>query len=454
MLRRTGLTLDRSMQKEPPFPWFAVGILLACNLTEPIVIAVLFPMAPFMVSEWVPRDEVGTWAGMLASAYNLTSIFAGVFWGRLSDKLGRVPCIVAVICGSAFSMVVFGLSSSLMHAVLARCLGGLFSGMGGLVTAAMRDLTTESQRSTAVSSISFAYGVGFSIGPALGGFLQRPADHFPLLCGMLFDTFPYLLPCVVVACLILISGLGLLWLPKPKSAEAPTAHADCAANTARAASSAALSAASSAASSAVSPPPPNENPPVEASEEGDGRRLLAGGQVARLGRVCRLPPVVLLLLAYLFMNFASIGSMEVYPLYLMRNDSSGLGLPPAGLGEVMLPQSFVIMCMPLVYPMLSRRFGHKGCYYIGAASLTLFSLCLPLLRFVKEQPSFLWTALMALSAVRGTVGPLIFPAMIIIVNEAVENDVGFWNGVHVPCHPESHSCTECDASGALGCLLC
>ena len=288
--------------------------------------------------------------------------------------------------------------------------------------------------------------MGFSIGPALGGFLQRPADHFPLLCGMLFDTFPYLLPCVVVACLILMSGLGLFWLPKPKSAEAPTAQADCAASTARAASS--------AASSAASPPPPNENPPVEASEEGDGRRLLASGQVARLGRVCRLPPVVLLLLAYLFMNFASIGSMEVYPLYLMRNDSSGLDLPPAGLGEVMLPQSFVIMCMPLVYPKLSRRFGHKGCYYIGAASLTLFSLCLPLLRLVKEQPSLLWTALMALSAVRGTVGPLIFPAMIIIVNEAVENDVGFWNGVHVPRHPESHSCTECYASGALGCLLC
>ena len=319
MLRRTGLTLDRSMQKEPPFPWFAVGILLACNLTEPIVIAVLFPMAPFMVSEWVPRDEVGTWAGMLASAYNLTSIFAGVFWGRLSDKLGRVPCIVAVICGSAFSMVVFGLSSSLMHAVLARCLGGLFSGMGGLVTAAMRDLTTESQRSTAVSSISFAYGVGFSIGPALGGFLQRPADHFPLLCGMLFDTFPYLLPCVVVACLILIVVLGSSGY-ECRGAGSPTAPP-----TLPCCLVCCLVAASSAASSAVlcclvccPPPPPNENPPVEAFEEGDDAAM-AGGQVAPWSRLRPLRCAASL--AYLFMNFALIGSMEVYPLCLMRNDN-------------------------------------------------------------------------------------------------------------------------------------
>ena len=177
--------------------------------------AVLFPMAPFMVSEWVEVDQVGTWSGMLASAYNLTSILAGVFWGRLSDRVGRVPCIVGVIIGTAASIVLFGLSRSLVHALLARCLGGLFSGMGGLVTAGMRDLTTESQRSTAMASISFAYGVGFSIGPMLGGFLQRPADSFSWLAGSLLDEFPYLLPCLVVAVIVLLSSVGLLWLPPP-----------------------------------------------------------------------------------------------------------------------------------------------------------------------------------------------------------------------------------------------
>ena len=88
---------DATANVEPPFPWFSVVILLACNLTEPIVMAVLFPMAPFMVAEWVEADEVGTWAGLLASSFNLASIPAGVFWGQLSDRIGRLPCMVAVL---------------------------------------------------------------------------------------------------------------------------------------------------------------------------------------------------------------------------------------------------------------------------------------------------------------------------------------------------------------------
>ena len=385
--------------------------------------AVLFPMAPFMVSEWVEVDQVGTWSGMLASAYNLTSILAGVFWGRLSDRVGRVPCIVGVIIGTAASIVLFGLSRSLVHALLARCLGGLFSGMGGLVTAGMRDLTTESQRSTAMASISFAYGVGFSIGPMLGGFLQRPADSFSWLAGSLLDEFPYLLPCLVVAVIVLLSSVGLLWLPPP-SKHGSQAQAQPP-PTAAPADPASASTADAGAAATDAPPSA-----VETVEEGDGRRLLAQTPAALQRPRCRLPPVVLLLVAYLFMNFGSIGSMETYPLFLMRNGTDGLGLPPAGLGEVMLPQSLVIMCMPLAYPPLAAgHFGHTGCYYVGAATLMVFSICLPMLRFLKTAPSMLWTCLMILGGLRGTVGPLIFPAMIIITNKVIKDRIGFWNGL-------------------------
>ena len=55
------------------FPWRGVAILLTCNLAEPIVMAMVFPVAPYMVADWVPADEVGSWAGLLTSAYNLCS---------------------------------------------------------------------------------------------------------------------------------------------------------------------------------------------------------------------------------------------------------------------------------------------------------------------------------------------------------------------------------------------
>jgi MFS family permease len=439
----------------PPFPWRAIAILLACNLTEPIVMAVLFPMAPFMVGDWVARDEVGTWAGTLTSAYNLASVPSGIFWGRLSDRWGRRPCMGILLMGSACSMVIFGCSGSLLHALLARCLGGLFSGMGGLVTAGMRDLTTEEQRSTAVASISWAYGVGFAIGPLLGGMLVRPAERFPALRGTIFETFPYLAPCLVVAYLILLSGLGLLWLPMPlprtKLAEpgAPSAGSTAGGASAADAEAPAEPKCDGAPAAAAAGPPAAvelssavELPtvPLDAAES-DGKRLLSsspptagstsgGGScwAACVRSGCQ--PVVLLLLAYLLLNFGSVGAMEGFPLLLTRNDTSGLGLAPLELGQVMLPQSVVIFVMPCVYPRLASRFGHKGCFYVGIVALLLFCLMVPLLRLLRDakRRPLMWTGLLCLNALRGVTGPLVFPAVIIIVNQAITERVGFWNG--------------------------
>ena len=448
---------DATANVEPPFPWFSVVILLACNLTEPIVMAVLFPMAPFMVAEWVEADEVGTWAGLLASSFNLASIPAGVFWGQLSDRIGRLPCMVAVLCGSAVSIVVFGLSTSLSHAMGARVLGGVFSGIGGLVNAGMRDITTESQRSAAMASVSYAYAVGFAIGPMLGGMLNHPAELLPFLKGSLFDQFPYLLPCVAAALLILVGGLGLCWLPtKPPQRSPPPCRKTSTLPAAPAAVANLSAAASAEVPTRVEPRASDgtgESEPAGASrEEAADRQLFVGAasdapptaaalapiapaccaallaRVAATGRAAR-QPVAMLLIGYLFMNFGSIGSMETFPLYLMRNDTSGLSLPSVALGEVMLPQSVMICVMPAVYPRLSRRYGDAGALHIGLGALVLFSIGLPLLRLVKANGSLVWAGLMSLSALRGTVGPLIYPAMILLINRAVSADTGFWNGM-------------------------
>ena len=441
------------LDQSPPFPWRAIAILLACNLTEPIVMAVLFPMAPFMVGDWVARDEVGTWAGMLTSAYNFASVPAGIFWGRQSDRWGRRPCMVILLGGSAFSIIVFGCSGSLLHAMLARCLGGLFSGMGGLVTAGMRDLTTVEQRSTAVASISWAYGVGFAIGPLLGGMLVRPAERFPALRGTLFETFPYLAPCLVVAVLIVCSGLGLLWLPmplpqakqaKPGDPSAESTTSSTCASAADAEAPADPKCGGTPGAFAAGPPSAVElssaveltTVPLDAAES-DGKRLLSSSPPTSSGKSCwaacvrfGCQPVVVLLLAYLLLNFGAIGSMESFPLLLTRNDTSGLGLVPFELGQVMLPQSVIIFIMPCVYPRLARRFGNKGCFYVGIVAVTLFCLLVPLLRHLRdsEHRPLMWTGLLSLNALRGVTGPLVFPGIIIIVNQTITERVGFWNG--------------------------
>ena len=107
--------------------------------------------------------------------------------------------------------------------------------------------------------------------------------------------------------------------------------------------------------------------------------------------------------------------------------------------------------MPCLYPSLARAFGQKGCLSIGVAAVLLFNLCLPNLRWLRSEGGgagfdapqqaaaahprpdhgggMIWSGLLLANALRGVAGPLVFPAMIIIVNAAVSADLGFWNGM-------------------------
>ena len=411
--------------------------------------AVLFPMAPFMVSDWVAADEVGTWAGLLTSAYNVASIPAGVFWGRLSDRHGRRPCMAAVMLGSAVSIVFFGTSTTLARAVLARCVGGLFSGINGLVMAGLRDITTAEQRPTAVASVSWAYGVGLALGPMIGGALSRPAESMPALRGSLFDAFPYLLPCLIVGVLIVVCIIFLVWLPMAPAdklrieAHSPAEAAitgESAVNTVGGDASPATDAPAGNDSKTVPPPQQPQEPPLEQMlefpPEGDGGRLLADSASPRhtprgwrAAALCLMQPVVLLLFAHLLLNFGIAGIMETFPLYLTRNDASGLGLRPVDVGEALLPQSAVIMVMPLAYPLVARCLGSRGAFLLGIAPLLVFCLVMPMLRWLKGAPTAMWAGLLVLAALRGTTGPLVFPSIALLVNGVITERYGLWNGL-------------------------
>ena len=96
----------------PPFPWRSVVSILLVNLSEPLAITLLFPFAPFLVADHVPADQVGVYAGLLATTYNVAGIPANLFWGRLSDRRGRKPALAACLVGTAVCLVPSRLSRS------------------------------------------------------------------------------------------------------------------------------------------------------------------------------------------------------------------------------------------------------------------------------------------------------------------------------------------------------
>ena len=141
----------------PPFPWAQVLILLLVNVSEPLAITLCFPIAPFMVGDWVAADAVGVWAGALASVYNFSGIPFNVVWGWLSDRKGRRAVLTIQVCGTAGALVGFGLSGSLAEALCWCMLGGAFSGIGGVCKAALREMIIESQRGRAFSLLGWSW---------------------------------------------------------------------------------------------------------------------------------------------------------------------------------------------------------------------------------------------------------------------------------------------------------
>lgn len=102
-----------------------------CRICEPIAFTSIFPYIFYMVQTFgITEDEkqISIYAGMVTSAFAIAEFSASIFWGWLSDRVGRKPVLLTGLAGTGISMLVFGFAKSLPVALLARTLGGLLNG--------------------------------------------------------------------------------------------------------------------------------------------------------------------------------------------------------------------------------------------------------------------------------------------------------------------------------------
>lgn len=91
----------------------------------------IFPYIYFMIKSFnitSSEDQIGFYAGLVTSAFAFAEFSTGVFWGRLSDKIGRKPVLMTGLIGTLMSMLVFGFAPNLPVALLGRALGGALNG--------------------------------------------------------------------------------------------------------------------------------------------------------------------------------------------------------------------------------------------------------------------------------------------------------------------------------------
>lgn len=119
----------------------------------------------------------GLMVGAIGSAFSLAQFVVAPFLGRLSDRIGRKPVIVVSLFGTAIASLVTGLAGSVWVLFAARAFDGASGATIGVAQAAVSDIVGPRRRAQALGMIGAAFGVGFTVGPALGALAAWIGDR-------------------------------------------------------------------------------------------------------------------------------------------------------------------------------------------------------------------------------------------------------------------------------------
>lgn len=175
--------------------------------------SLLIPLLPFYAKTFEASDTV---VGLLLASYAAAQFFGAPVLGRLSDKYGRRPVLLVSIFGTIISLIVTGIANTLLILFAARIIDGLTGGNISVAQAYITDVTDEKNRAKGLGMIGAAFGLGFIIGPAIGGGLSALGAN--ITAGGL--NWAYALPAFVAATIATLNWVAVfLWLPESLSAE-------------------------------------------------------------------------------------------------------------------------------------------------------------------------------------------------------------------------------------------
>lgn len=186
---------------ESPLPWMQLGLLALLSLAEQTALNSIGPYLPAMVAsfEEIPNGQEGLYVGLLASAFALAQLTTNLFWGYLSDRIGRKPVMLLGTSLLMVCFVCFGFCTTYAQLVMVHVAMGLLNGNAAIVPTCLGEVTDRSNQSKAFTWLPVIYSLGSITGPALGGLLVGVAGgpKYPFLAPNVFDA-AFLLASVVV----------------------------------------------------------------------------------------------------------------------------------------------------------------------------------------------------------------------------------------------------------------
>jgi MFS transporter, DHA1 family, tetracycline resistance protein len=317
-------------------------ILFLIVFVDLVGFGLIIPLLPFYGERFAASPQLVT---MLLAVYSLMAMIAAPLWGRLSDRIGRRPVLMASMFAAALAYLWLGLASALWMLFAARALAGACAGNIAAAQAYVADVTPPERRARGMGMIGAAFGLGFIIGPAVGG----------IVAGNELATADLETPGLIAAGLSLIAFLGVVLLL------------------------------------------PESRPPGERGQPSRGR-------IAALCNALGRPVLSRLLVVFFLVILAFAGMESTFALWAMRQFDWG----PAQVGYALTFVGLLSAIMQGgLIGMLTRRFGEERLMLSGLALIALGLLVLPFAHHLAPLLVALAALALGMGAMQPTLNSLI-----------------------------------------------
>jgi predicted MFS family arabinose efflux permease len=154
----------------------ALAILFLVVFVDLLGFGMVIPVMP-IYAERLGASEA--WVGLLSAGYSLMQFIFAPIWGRLSDRVGRRPVLLVSIAMTAAAFAMYGAAASFGVLLASRLFAGAATANIAIARAFVADVTLPEGRARGMGIIGAAFGLGFVLGPAIGGMLSGVSLSLP-----------------------------------------------------------------------------------------------------------------------------------------------------------------------------------------------------------------------------------------------------------------------------------
>ncbi|MEM9796028.1 MAG: TCR/Tet family MFS transporter [Pseudomonadota bacterium] len=158
-----------------------IAIVLATVALDAMGIGLILPVMPDLIQEvqGVTLGQAAIWGGLLATTFSIMQFLCSPTIGNLSDRFGRRPVLLLSLAVMAADYVLMALAGSIWLLFLGRIIGGIAASTMSTAAAFMADISRPEEKAQNFGLISAGFGLGFVLGPAIGGLLAELGPRAP-----------------------------------------------------------------------------------------------------------------------------------------------------------------------------------------------------------------------------------------------------------------------------------